>query len=379
MLYNIIYVETIINFHQQFNRTVMYLYRILWYTFLEFIRTKHQKFILHSMRLVNKKNLPNFKKTDNDQLKKIAAFAVIYLVWGTTYLAIRLAIETIPPFLMAGMRFTIAGILFYSWCYWRFDQKPQLTDWYKAAIPGILMFVLGNGTLTWSEQFIPSGLAALIIATLPIWMVLIDWLFAKGKYPDKLTIMGICLGICGVFLLSGVDDVVLINPGKHGGSVVLGILMLTFAAISWAGGSIYARISQSSVALQFTISMQILVGGLVLILIGSIQGEWLQLNIHSISLLSIFSMSYLIFFGTLLAFSTYIWLLRVSTPAKVGTYAFFNPLIAVFLGWILIDEVLTSQTFLGAGCILIALLLVNQPRLNRKISDQNKPDGSVNR
>jgi len=377
MLYNIIYVETIINFHQQFNRTVMYLYRILWYTFLEFIRTKHQKFILHSMRLVNKKNLPNFKKTDNDQLKKIAAFAVIYLVWGTTYLAIRLAIETIPPFLMAGMRFTIAGILFYSWCYWRFDQKPQLTDWYKAAIPGILMFVLGNGTLTWSEQFIPSGLAALIIATLPIWMVFIDWLFARGKHPDKLTIVGICLGICGVFLLSGVDDVVLISPGKHGGSVVLGILMLTFAAISWAGGSIYARNSQSSVALQFTISMQILVGGLVLILIGSIQGEWLQLNIHSISLLSIFSMSYLIFFGTLLAFSTYIWLLRVSTPAKVGTYAFFNPLIAVFLGWILIDEVLTSQTFLGAGCILIALLLVNQPRLNRKIAAQNKHYRSI--
>jgi drug/metabolite transporter (DMT)-like permease len=321
------------------------------------------------MKVVNIKNLQNLRKTNNAKLKKFAAFAVIYLVWGTTYLAIRLAIETIPPFLMAGLRFTIAGSLFYTWCYQRFDQKPSLTDWCKAAIPGILMFVMGNGTLTWSEQFIPSGLAALIISTMPIWMVLIDLLFAKGKHPDKLTIVGICLGICGVFFLSNVDDVVLINPDKHSGSIVLGIVMLTFAAISWASGSIYARNSQSSVALQFTISMQILVGGLVLTLIGFILGEGSQVHIHNISLLSIFSMSYLIFFGTLLAFSAYIWLLRVSTPAKVGTYAFFNPLLAVFLGWILVDEILTSQTLLGAGCILVAILLVNQPKLNRKISN----------
>jgi drug/metabolite transporter (DMT)-like permease len=322
--------------------------------------------------LINQKNLQNLAKIDNAKLKKLAAFSVIYFIWGTTYLAIRLAIETIPPFLMAGMRFTIAGLLFYGWCYQRFDQKPNLTDWRKAAIPGILMFVLGNGTLTWSEQFIPSGLAALIISTLPIWMVLLDWLFARGKKPDIFTMAGIGLGISGVAMLSGVDNSVLINSGEYGGSVVLGIFMLTFAAISWAAGSIYARNSQSSVALQFTISMQILVGGLVLTLIGLIHGEWSELHMHDISLLSIFSMSYLIFFGTLLAFSAYIWLLRTSTPAKVGTYAFFNPLIAVFLGWFLVDEPLTSQTLLGAGCILLSLLLVNQSKLHQKIPAVDK-------
>jgi drug/metabolite transporter (DMT)-like permease len=301
-------------------------------------------------------------KKDNHQLKKLVAFTIIYFVWGITYLAIRLAIDTIPPFLMAGMRFTIAGLLFYTWCYIRFDKKPGLKDWGNASIPGILMFVFGNGSLTWSEQFIPSGLAALIIATISIWMVLLDWLIYNGKRPDKLTLAGISLGIAGVALLSIVDDNILLDSYENNASVFGGISLLLFAAISWAAGSVYSRHVKFDVSLQFIISMQILVGGIVLILIGSFCGEWSEFSVQNISFLSYMALIYLIVFGSLLAYSAYIWLLRVSTPAKVGTYAFFNPLVAVFLGWLLLKEPVTLQTLLASGCILISILLVNRPK-----------------
>jgi len=322
-----------------------------------------------------KNNRPIITTDKNNTMTMLFAFSAIYIIWGTTYLAIRLAIDTIPPFFMAGLRFTTAGLLFYSWCYWRFDKKPDINDWKKAAIPAIFMFVLGNGTLTWSEQFIPSGLAALILATLPIWMVLIDWIFAKGKRPDILTILGIALGLTGVALLTGIDESILIRPSEQGISVISGIFILVFAAISWATGSLYARYTKSSLSLQFTISMQIIVGGFVLITISLFQGEWSRIQLQNISFISLMSMGYLVFFGTLLAYSAYIWLLRVSTPAKVGTYAFFNPLIAVLLGWLLVDEPITSHTLVGASFILISLLLVNQQRLNRKIFKKKKRYG----
>jgi drug/metabolite transporter (DMT)-like permease len=299
---------------------------------------------------------------DSQRIRIIAAFGIIYFVWGTTYLAIRLAIDTIPPFLMAGIRFTIAGILLFGWSYWRFDKKPGLSDWGKAAIPGILMFVGGNGLLTWSETFLPSGLAALIIATVSIWMVVLDWFFFSKKRPDKLTLSGIAIGLAGVALLTGVGDEVLIN----GGSVILGILVLTFASMSWAAGSLVSRNLKSATSLQFTISMQILAGGLALLVVGSLQGEWAQVSFQAISLQSFFALSYLILLGTLLAYSAYLWLLRVSTPAKVSTYAFFNPLIAVFLGSILLDEPVTLETIIGALCILVSLLLVNQLKFRKK-------------
>lgn len=300
-------------------------------------------------------------RNETPRIKIIAAFGIIYFVWGTTYLAIRLAIDTIPPFLMAGIRFTIAGILLYGWCTLRYDKKPGLSDWGKAAIPGILMFVGGNGLLTWSETFIPSGLAALIIATVSIWMVILDWFFFSKKRPDKLTLSGIAVGLAGVGLLTGVGDEVLIN----GGSVILGIMVLTFASMSWAAGSLISRNLKSGTSLQFTISIQILTGGMALMVVGSLQGEWARVSVQAISFQSLLALSYLILLGTLLAYSAYLWLLRVSTPAKVSTYAFFNPLIAVFLGWILLNEPLTVETIIGAALILISLLFVNQLKFRK--------------
>jgi drug/metabolite transporter (DMT)-like permease len=311
-------------------------------------------------------------------VKIITAFAVIYLVWGSTYLAIRLAINTLPPFLMAGLRFTSAGLLLYSWCYWRHDVKPKLADWKKSAPAGILMMFLGNGTVTWSEQFIPSGFVALVVATMPIWMVILDWMKSNGEKPAKLTIIGIFLGLGGVALLSGLDKSLFNNQLKDIGSVIPYIIILTLAAISWAMGSLYSRNMKTSVSLQFTVSMQLIVGGMTLLLFGLLQGEWDRLDITQISLPSLSALIYLIIFGTMLAYSAYVWLLRTSTPAKVGTYAFFNPLVAIFLGWLWVDEPLTMQTILGASCILISILLVNKAKFDKRSSDILKNDKTLN-
>jgi drug/metabolite transporter (DMT)-like permease len=294
------------------------------------------------------------------RLKIIGAFAVIYFVWGTTYLAIRFAIETIPPFLMAGTRFIIAGLLLYGWCQLNNCHKPNRADWRKAAFVGLLMFCCGNGGLTWSEQYIPSGFASLIIATIPVWMVLLDWIFFRGNRPDKLTITGIFLGIVGVGLLAGMDHEILIRASLQQGPILIGIFVLLFASIAWATGSLYSRKISQKVSLQLSISMQTIVGGLALLLIGLLRGELGEVSLAVFSYRSVTALIYLIVGGTLLAYSAYIWLLRVSTPAKVGTYAYFNPLVAVLLGWVWIDEPITFQMILGATCILFSIFLVNQ-------------------
>jgi drug/metabolite transporter (DMT)-like permease len=305
---------------------------------------------------------------NNPVIKIIAAFSVIYFVWGSTYLAIRLAIDTIPPFVMAGIRFTVAGLIFYGWCYLRNESKPILADWRRAAISGILMVVCGNGMVTWSEQLISSGFASLIVATVPIWMVILDWVQSGSNRPNRTTIAGIVLGFIGVSMLSGVDKAILIDQTRHGGSVILGVSVLTFAAISWAAGSLYSRKVKSSVSLQFSIGMQTIIGGLVLVVIGSLQGEWRRISFDEVSLLSISSLGFLILFGTLLAYSAYFWLLQVSTPAKVGTYAYFNPLVALFLGAIFVDEPVTTHMLIGTVFILVSLVMVNQPKFLRKLT-----------
>ncbi len=295
----------------------------------------------------------------------MAAFAVIYIIWGSTYLGIRFAIETMPPFLMAGLRFIIPGCLLFLWSCSRYKDKPKLMDWKKAAVPGILMFVGGNGCLTWAEQFIPSGFASLMIATIPVWMVLLDWILFHSKRPDRLTVAGVLMGITGVALLTGADETILIQT-RTGDSLATGILVLLFASLSWSAGSLWSRHIKDSVALPFTISMQVITGGFALLVIAFAKGEFARLSLESISLRSFLSLVYLMLFGTLLAYSAYIWLLRASTPAKVGTYAFFNPLVAVFLGWLLAGESVTTMTVFGAVFILGSILLVYGPVMMKK-------------
>jgi drug/metabolite transporter (DMT)-like permease len=301
-------------------------------------------------------------------VKKIIAFTMISVFWGISYMAIRLAIDTIPPLLMAGIRFSIAGILLVAWCILRYKSLPALSDWRQAAVPGILMFVLGNGNLTWAEQYVPSGLASLIIAMLAVWIVLIDWLIYNSRRPDITTGVAIVLGLAGVALLSLSGDEMLLPTEQSGISFLGGILILIFASVSWAGGSVYARYIHTNLPILYMIGLQILIGGIVLFAIGTWRGEWQEFSLNKITIQSYFAMFYLVIFASILAYSAYIWLMRVSSPAMVGTYAFFNPLVAVFLGWLLLKEPLTLQTGLAAALILSSIFIVNRKRRQNKSS-----------
>ena len=304
------------------------------------------------------------KVTDN--IKIAAAFATIYIVWGTTFLAIRFALETIPPFMMAGLRFTIAGLLLFAWCYHRYSVRIKLHDLKLPIITGLLMIFVGHGSLAWAEQYISSGFAALLCSAIPVWMVLMGWMQSRSNRPDKFTVLGILLGITGVTLLSVTGKEFSISTTASNGTVIASIIFLVSSGLFWALGSVKSQKFNKDVPLLYSVSIQILAGGTALLLLGYLRGEVAQTSITSISLVSLASLVYLIFLGTLLGYSSYVWLLKVSSPAKVGTYAFFNPLIAVLLGWIIVDEPITSVMIFGAAAILVSVLLINKPFVNGK-------------
>ena len=281
------------------------------------------------------------------------AFAAIYLIWGSTYLAIRFAIETLPPFSMAAVRFTVAGGILYAIARPRADRPTKL-NWISAGVVGTLLLAGGNGGVVWAEQWVPSGLTALIVATVPLWMVLFDWLFAGGGRPSRTLMAGLLLGLSGVgLLMSSTELGAQSREGLLGGFAVLG------ASISWAAGSIYARKAALPRSPFLATAMQMIVGGFVLSLMAAIAGEGGELHLSAFSMKSMLALVYLIVFGALIAFTAYIWLLGVSTPARVSTYAYINPAVAVLLGWLLASERLDARAAVAVLIILSAVALVS--------------------
>ena len=303
-----------------------------------------------------------------------AAFACIYFIWGSTYLAIRFAMITMPPFLMAGFRFLIAGFILFVWSFYRNKCLPDRVDWKSSSISGILMVVGGNGIVVWTQQFVPSGFAAVMVATMPIWIVIMNWMSFDRNRPDNRTFVGIAIGLGGVALISGIDKNILISTDLSYSSVVLGAIMLSFASGSWSLGSLISRHSKSTLPVLYFISLQMLVGGTVLTAIGLLYGELSLFSFRAISALSIVSFVYLVTFGSIVAYAAYVWLLKVSTPSKVGTYAFFNPLVAVILGWLFANEPINMQIILGAGAILSSVLMINQSKNGTKLFKLNIKD-----
>lgn len=283
----------------------------------------------------------------------ISAFCAVYILWGSTYLAIRFAIETIPPFLMAGIRFLIAGSLLYGWTRWRGASKPRAIHWRSAAIIGGLMLFLGNGGVTWAEQVIPSGVAALLVATVPMWIVLIDRLWHRAARPSPRIMVGLAIGVIGAGVLTspvGVSGTTEVHP--------LGALALLIATISWAFGSLYSRKAPLPSSPLLGTGMEMLAGGLFLCFLAVTTGELHHVHLSALSFKSLSSLGYLVVFGSLVGFTSYIWLLRVTPAAHVSTYAFVNPVIAMFLGWAIAGEALTLRTLLAAGIIVIAVFLI---------------------
>jgi drug/metabolite transporter (DMT)-like permease len=298
----------------------------------------------------------------------ITAFAAIYIIWGTTYLFIRIAVETMPPFLMAGSRFLVAGLLSFLFLRWRGVARPRRIEWRSAAIIGFFLLFGGNGMVTWSEQQVPSGIAALVVAAVPIWMTLFDTFGFSRTRPGKQTILGLALGLLGIVLLIG--------PGQILGTASFGLtslLVLLLADIMWSVGSLYSRQAALPDNVFMSTSTEMLVGGGVLLLAGLFTGEAAAVDIASISARSLFAWLYLTVFGSLVAFTAYVWLLKHVRASHVATYTYVNPVIAVFLGWLVLDETITWQTLVAVVVILTAVVLVSTERQKGQPA-VNEPD-----
>jgi drug/metabolite transporter (DMT)-like permease len=291
------------------------------------------------------------------------AFAAIYFIWGSTYLSIRIAVETMPPFLMAGVRFVIAGAILYGLARARGDSGPVRIHWRSAFIIGGLLLLGGNGGVTFALQTVPTGTAALLVAMIPLWMVLINWLRPGGTRPTKRVFVGLGLGFAGITILIGPQNL------AGGGQIpVAGALIIVLATLAWATGSLYSRSANMPDSPFVSTAMEMLAGGALLLLAGSAAGEWSTLDVTQISLRSLIALIYLIFMGSIIAFTAYIWLLQVSTPARVSTYAFVNPVVAVFLGWAILDEALTANTLIAAAVIISGVALITTYKSTEKMS-----------
>ena len=284
--------------------------------------------------------------------KILAAFAAVYILWGSTYLAIRFGVETIPPFLMAGTRHLTAGLLLYVFLRAKGTARPSPRHWGSAAAIGGLMLLGGNGLVTWAEQRVPSGLAALIVASVPIWMAVLAGI-ERRRRPSGFVVAGLALGLAGIALL--------VVPGRFGGGEhvdPLGAAALLAAALSWSIGSLYSRRAKLPASTLTAVSMEMIAGGALLWIAGLLGGEGARLHLPAVSLRSALSLGYLIVFGSLLGFSAYVWLLRVTTPARVSTYAYVNPVVAVLLGTLFAGEELTLRIGLAAAGIVAAVALI---------------------
>jgi drug/metabolite transporter (DMT)-like permease len=290
----------------------------------------------------------------------IAAFAAVYIVWGSTYLAIRYAVQTMPPLLMAGARFSVSGLMLYVWARARGAPRPTAVEWRVAALTGILMLCLGNGSVGWAEQRIPSALAALIVAVVPLWMVLFDWAMPGGERPTLAVVAGVVVGLAGLVVLVGPERV-----GAGGPVDVVGALVLVGASMAWAFGSVYNKRGARPESAAMSTGLQMLGGSVALVVSGLALGEGHQASIANISAASWAGWLYLVTFGSLIGFTAYIYLLKEVSPAKASTYAYVNPVVALLLGWAIAGESITRRTLVAAAIILGGVALITIARQAR--------------
>lgn len=285
--------------------------------------------------------------------KLLLAFASVYFVWGSTFLAIRFAIEGIPPFLMAGMRFITAGGILFLWRRLLHGERPSRGQWPAAALVGALLFMGGNGAVVWSEQRVASGLTALVQAVIPLWMVLLDATHRRGAPLGGRVMTGIALGIAGIALL--------VQPSRllGGGRIEpLGAAVLFVGGLCWATGSLVSRHLKLPGSPGLAAGMQMMVGGVILLTAGMLTGEAARLDPAALTPRSAGALCYLIVFGSVVTFTAYTWLLSVVPPARVSTYAYVNPVVAVILGWAVAGEPITARTLLATALIVGAVATI---------------------
>jgi drug/metabolite transporter (DMT)-like permease len=291
------------------------------------------------------------------------ALVALYIVWGSTYLAIRFAVETIPPFLQAGMRFLVSGVVLLLWRRAAGDTMPTKRQWRSTAIVGILLLLGGNGLVSFAEQYVPSGITALIIGSIPLWLVLIEALRPSGVRPGWQAILGLLIGFSGIFLLIG--------PAKLTGAThtfnPLGVGALLTAAFLWSIGSIYSRGADMPKSSLMGTAAEMLTGSVALLLVSGLTGEWKSFSFTQVALNSWLGLAYLIAVGSLVGFVSYGWLLQNAPVSLVATYPYVNPLVAVFLGAWLADETLNARILIAGLVIISSVVLINQSKSSKVI------------
>lgn len=286
----------------------------------------------------------------------LAAFAALYLIWGSTYLGILFAIQSIPPFLMAGVRFFLAGIIMFAIARFQGAPKPETATWRDALIVGACLLLFGNGGVTVAEKWVPTGLAALLVATVPIYIALLGWITGTAPRPTPLVWLGLIGGFIGVgVLVQTALTTPAESPNEH---LALGMAILLFGSLIWSAGSLYSRRARNAPSPFLAAGQQMLCGGALLILAGVALGEYRGFDPRQITMPSAMAFVYLVLIGSLVGFPAYIFLLRHCDPAKVATYAYINPIVAVLLGTAFAGETLTMRTVFGAGLIIGSVAVV---------------------
>ncbi|UKJ06587.1 EamA family transporter [Solitalea lacus] len=323
-------------------------------------------------------------KTLNNTLREpskiaiILAFTSIYLIWGSTYLGIMVAIQSIPPMILGGLRFLIAGVLLLGWCLYNKEKLPSKSTIIKSSISGLLLLLWGNGAVIWAEQYIASSITAIIVAGAPLWMALLDKREWKHSFSSLAIISGLLIGFSGV--------VILVTAGKEtthfslsDSKQFLGLLVLLSGSIAWVGGSLFTKYSPTEGSTLMKVSIQMLVACVAFFLVAAIRGEYQTYHWQQTTTKSWLALGYLITFGSLIGYLSYVWLLSVRSPAQVGTYAYVNPSVAVLLGWLMLNEPISLQQALSLGVILIGVMLVNKGNSKKaKAAALTPPKSSLN-
>ena len=301
------------------------------------------------------------------RLELLLAFFAIYVVWGSTYLAIRYAVETIPPLIVAGVRHSIAGIALLAWA-WMRGYRPTRREWKASVVLGIFYFVIGHGSLHWAETVVPSGLAALLIASEPIWIAVMAAVVSHGERLTGKTVIGLLLGITGVALLMG-DEAASGNR-----AVLIGSIAILLGTLSWSVGVMYSRTSSLPRNALARAGMPEIVGAGILLIIAGLTGEFSGFHLAAVSLRSGLSLLYLITFGSIITFTAYTWLLDHVSPTLVSTHTYANPVIAVLLGWLWAGEVISLRVLEAGVLTLLAVFLISrgtrEPAQARKLAEE---------
>ncbi len=287
----------------------------------------------------------------NNGIKLALAFAAIYLIWGSTYLAIRYAVETIPPLIVVGIRHTVAGTILLGWAYTR-GFRPRREHWISGFIVGALFFLVGHGALHWAEQYVASGLAALLVATEPMFILVLAWMMGQQRI-SRISALGLGLGVVGVAIVTSAD-----LTAK--GSTLLGVLAVLLGSVSWAAGVVISpKVKLPSDAVART-AVPLVCGAALVWMAAAATGEFQRVHWASISMRSIRGLAYLVIFGSIVAFTSYMWLLQRCPPTLVATHTYANPVVAVFLGWLLASEPVTPRVVVACLAILGAMMLIRR-------------------